>query len=74
VLVVAGSKDEHTTLTESQELFDAAAVPQITVDRRGCASPGFPRIRSAGYDAHVVEFLIESLAVGGSSKSPDVSP
>jgi uncharacterized protein len=63
VLVVAGSKDEHTTLAESQALFDAASSPKSLWIVDGAHHQDFFAYDSRGYDAHVVEFLIEALAV-----------
>jgi uncharacterized protein len=61
VLVVAGSKDEHTTLTESRELFDAAAAPKVMWVVEGAGHQDFLAFDPRGYDAHVVEFLMETL-------------
>jgi fermentation-respiration switch protein FrsA (DUF1100 family) len=61
VLVVAGSKDEHTTLAESQELFDAATDPKAMWVVEGAQHQDFLAYDPRGYDAHVVEFLIEAL-------------
>jgi fermentation-respiration switch protein FrsA (DUF1100 family) len=63
VLVVAGSKDEHTTLAESQELFDAAAAPKSLWVVEGARHQDFLAYDPRGYDAHVVEFLVETLMV-----------
>ncbi len=62
VLVVAGSKDEHTTLEESLELFDAAASPKSLWIVEGARHQDFLSFDPRGYDAHVVEFLMETLA------------
>jgi uncharacterized protein len=59
--VVAGSKDEHTTLTESRELFDAAAAPKVMWVVEGAGHQDFLAFDPRGYDAHVVEFLMETL-------------
>jgi uncharacterized protein len=61
VLVVAGSKDEHTTLPESRELFDAAAEPKAMWVVEGAHHQDFLAYDPRGYDAHVVEFLMETL-------------
>jgi uncharacterized protein len=63
VLLVAGSKDEHTTLPESQELFDAAVAPKSLWIVEGARHQDFLAFDPRGYDAHVVEFLLETLAV-----------
>jgi uncharacterized protein len=70
VLVVAGSKDEHTTLVESQELFAAASTPKSLWVVEGARHQDFLRYDPDGYQAHVVGFLIETLearAVGASN-------
>ena len=59
VLVVAGSRDEHTTLAESTELFDAAAEPKQLRVVEGAKHQDFLQFDPRGYDARVVEFLIE---------------
>ena len=61
VLVVAGSKDEHTTLAESRELFDRAVVPKSIWVVEGARHQDFLKYDRRGYDAHVVEFLMENL-------------
>jgi uncharacterized protein len=61
VLVVAGSKDEHTTLEESQELYDAASSPKSFWIVDGARHQDFLAFDPRGYDAHVVEFLMETL-------------
>ncbi len=63
VLVVAGSKDEHTTLQESQELLDAASAPKSLWIVEGARHQDFLTYDPRGYDAHVVEFLMETLMV-----------
>ena len=61
VLVVAGSKDEHTTLAESQELFEQASSPKLMWVVEGAHHQDFLAYDPRGYDAHVVEFLLERL-------------
>ena len=63
VLVVAGSKDERTKLQESQELFDAASAPKSLWIVEGARHQDFLAYDPRGYDAHVVEFLMETLMV-----------
>lgn len=68
LLVVAGSKDEHTTLGESQELFAAAAAPKSLWVVEGARHQDFLRYDPEGYEAHGVGFLLETLgATLGSS-------
>jgi len=71
VLVVAGSKDEHTTLTESRELFDAAAAPKAMWVVEGARHQDFLAYDPRGYDAHVVEFLLEALRNIGGGAGPE---
>jgi fermentation-respiration switch protein FrsA (DUF1100 family) len=61
VLVVAGSKDEHTTLAESQELFDAASAPKSLWVVDGARHQDFLAYAPIEYDAHVLHFLVEAL-------------
>jgi fermentation-respiration switch protein FrsA (DUF1100 family) len=61
ILIVAGSLDEHTTLGESEELYGAAAQPKQLWVVVGALHQDFLAYDSAGYDAHVVEFLIHYL-------------
>jgi len=68
VLVVAGSRDEHTTLEESRELFDAAVAPKALWVVEGARHQDFLKYDPRGYDAHVVEFLMENLGVAESAE------
>ncbi|HEX4965098.1 MAG TPA: alpha/beta hydrolase [Thermoanaerobaculia bacterium] len=61
VLVVAGSRDEHTTLAESEELFNAAAQPKQLWIVEGARHQDFLAYDPAGYAAHVVTFLQDHL-------------
>lgn len=61
VLVVAGSNDERTTLAESKELFDQASSPKLLWVVEGAHHQDFFAYDPRGYDAHVVEFLLETL-------------
>jgi len=78
LLLVAGSKDEHTTLAESQELFAAAAAPKSLWIVDGARHEDLLAYDPRGYDAHVVEFLIETLMVfrddANAGKSTGVRP
>ncbi|MDR3086742.1 MAG: alpha/beta fold hydrolase [Azoarcus sp.] len=60
VLVVAGSKDAHTTLSESQELFDAASQPKSLWIVEGARHQDFLAYDPQGYSAHVVAFLVSN--------------
>jgi pimeloyl-ACP methyl ester carboxylesterase len=57
VLVVGGSRDEHTTEAETRQLFAAAAAPKGLWIVAGAAHQDFSRFDSEGYRANVVEFL-----------------
>jgi uncharacterized protein len=64
VLVVAGSRDEHTTLDESRELFAAAAPPKELWVVDGARHEDLLAYDPAGYAAHVVPFLRRYLRSG----------
>jgi uncharacterized protein len=61
VLVVAGSRDEHTTLAESRELYDAAAAPKSLWIVQGARHQDFLAYGPIGYEGHVVSFLANAL-------------
>jgi fermentation-respiration switch protein FrsA (DUF1100 family) len=61
VLVVAGSRDEHTTLAESEELFRAAVQPKHLWIVNGARHQDFLSFDPAGYKSEVVGFLVEHL-------------
>jgi len=73
VLVVAGSNDRHTTLEESRELFQAAAQPKSMWVLEGARHEDFLAYDPRGYDAHVVEFLMERLGPLSSWQTPNGS-
>jgi len=57
VLVVAGSRDQHTTVAESEELFRAAAEPKRLWIVNGARHQDLLAYDPAGYEATVIEFL-----------------
>ncbi len=61
VLVVGGSRDEHTTEEETRQLFAAAAEPKRLWIVAGAAHQDFARFDPDGYRANVVEFLERNL-------------
>jgi alpha-beta hydrolase superfamily lysophospholipase len=61
VLVAAGSKDEHTTLGESRELFEAASSPKSLWIVEGAQHQDLLAFDPQEYEAHVVGFLSQSL-------------
>jgi fermentation-respiration switch protein FrsA (DUF1100 family) len=71
ILVVAGSRDEHTTLAESQELFGAAVAPKSLWVVEGAKHQDFLRYDPAGYEEHVVGFLNKNL-IAVAPSVPDV--
>jgi uncharacterized protein len=64
VLITAGSKDEHTTLEESRELFDAASQPKSLWVVEGARHQDLLAYDGRGYEAHVVGFLRATLVPG----------
>jgi len=62
VLLAAGSKDQHTTLEESLELFAAAPQPKSLWVVEGAVHQDLLSYDPAAYDRHVVEFLRRYLA------------
>lgn len=63
VLMAAGSKDQHTTLEESRELFAAAAYPKSLWVVEGAVHEDLLAFDPTAYEEHVVEFLRRYLAV-----------
>ena len=61
VLVVAGMRDEHTTLAESEELFRAAVPPKRLWVLSGARHEDFLSFDPAGYESEVVGFLVQHL-------------
>jgi uncharacterized protein len=62
VLIAARSKDEHTTLVESRELFDAASAPKTLWVVEGARHQDFLAYDPLGYEEHVLGFLRKTLA------------
>ena len=61
VLIVAGSRDQHTTLAESEELFGAAVQPKRLWVVRGARHQDFLTFDPGGYYSEVIGFLREYL-------------
>lgn len=61
VLVVAGSRDQHTTLAESEELFRATVQPKRLWVVNGARHEDFLSVDPAGYASEVIGFLREYL-------------
>lgn len=69
VLVAAGSKDQHTTLEESQELFDAAKAPKSLWVVEGAKHQDMLTFDAQGYELHVVGFLMQTLKQAATVKN-----
>lgn len=61
VLVVAGSRDQHTTLAESEELFRAGVQPKRLWVVNGARHQDFLAVDPSGYASEVIGFLHEYL-------------
>jgi hypothetical protein len=61
VLIAAGADDQHTTLAETQELFAAASEPKELWIASGAKHQDLLTFDPAGYEAHVLRFLIDRL-------------
>jgi alpha-beta hydrolase superfamily lysophospholipase len=57
VLIVAGSHDRHTTLEESEDLFEEAVAPKAMWVLNGAFHEDFLLADPAGYETHVLGFL-----------------
>lgn len=57
VMIVGGSRDQHTTAYESRDLFAAAAEPKSLWIVEDAGHQDFSRFDRAGYEANVVAFL-----------------
>jgi len=69
VLVVAGSRDQHTTLAESEELFRAAVQPKRLWVVNGARHQDFLSVDPTGYESEVIGFLREYLRPDGTSRT-----
>jgi pimeloyl-ACP methyl ester carboxylesterase len=70
VLIVAGSRDKHTTLAESEELFRSAAEPKELWVVGGAAHQDFLVYDPHGYEATVVGFFSRYLSASKTSCLP----
>lgn len=62
VLVAAGDQDQHTTLVETQRLFDAARQPKKLVLFPGAAHVDLLAFNPKRYENEILPFLAEHLA------------
>jgi uncharacterized protein len=65
VLIAPGSRDEHTTLGESKEMYGVAVQPKQLWVVEGARHQDFHAYDPAGYEAHVIEFLVQHLRPEG---------
>jgi fermentation-respiration switch protein FrsA (DUF1100 family) len=65
VLIAAGSRDEHTTLGESEELYGTAVQPKQLWVVDGGRHQDLLAYDPAGYEDHVIGFLVQYLRPGG---------
>ena len=65
VLIAAGSRDEHTTLGESEELYGTAVQPKQLWVVDGARHQDLLAYDPAGYEDHVIGFLVQYLRPGG---------
>lgn len=61
VLIVGGSRDEHTTEADTRALYEAAAEPKTLWIVEGAAHQDFSRFDAEGYRVNVVGFLERNL-------------
>ena len=73
VLIAAGSKDEHTTLEESQELFDTASQPKSLWVVEGAQHQDLLAYDGQRYEKNVVGFLRKTLLGSTEQSVPDAT-
>ncbi len=61
VLIVGGSRDEHTTEADTRALYEAAAEPKALWIVEGAAHQDFSRFDAEGYRVNAVGFLERNL-------------
>ncbi|ABC27726.1 putative lipase [Hahella chejuensis KCTC 2396] len=61
VLIITGTEDQHTTLTESQHLFDNAPEPKFLWLVKGAHHQDFHEYAPEEYESRVTRFLEQSL-------------
>jgi alpha-beta hydrolase superfamily lysophospholipase len=71
VMVAAGSRDEHTTLEESRELFEAAAEPKWLWILEGAIHEDLFAFDPKGYEEQVVGFLMRMLKPVATAENAD---
>ena len=64
LLLIAGERDMHTRLSESERLFEAAPQPKTLWVVPGAAHVNFHRFNPVQYERRVLEFLARTLRQG----------
>ena len=64
VLIISGEADEHTTLSESKDLYNAARQPKELWIVEGAAHVDLYAFDPKGYQLHVLPFLAKHLRNG----------
>jgi fermentation-respiration switch protein FrsA (DUF1100 family) len=64
LLLIAGERDRHTLLTESERLFEAAPEPKTLWVVPGAAHVDFHRVDPARYERRILDFLARTLREG----------
>jgi fermentation-respiration switch protein FrsA (DUF1100 family) len=64
LLLIAGERDRHTLLTESERLFEAAPEPKTLWVVPGAAHVDFHRFDPARYEQRILDFLARTLGQG----------
>jgi uncharacterized protein len=74
VLLMAGDRDRHTRLEESQRLFEAAPEPKTLWVIEGAAHQDFYRFAPAEYERRVLEFLAQTLGTTNTGETEKPRP
>jgi fermentation-respiration switch protein FrsA (DUF1100 family) len=64
LLLIAGERDKHTLLTESERLFDAAPEPKTFWVVPGAAHVNFHRFDPVQYERRILDFLTRTFREG----------
>ena len=70
VMVIAGSRDRHTTVEDSRHLFEAARAPKAFRMIEGAAHEDLHTFGGGEYERAVLEFLEAHLRQGGGGNRP----
>jgi fermentation-respiration switch protein FrsA (DUF1100 family) len=70
LLLIAGAEDRHTTLSDSQRLFEAAPDPKSLWVIPGAAHVDFHRFNPIEYERRILGFLSQTLRGGAVPSSP----